>query len=242
MAKAQASLGVRVAVFGFDAAPAAPASRALQVLTVRQGLIGAEPDARESLESAALRAIEDAGLRLEGSRRNRAGRLRLVGFGDSAGGRGSRSLTAWYYVTVPHAEVSRPAAWASTGRGMRLAASDAPVLRAALEKLRTDSRFVGGAIALLGEVFTGDDLLRLYAALHGGLEGSERTFRRRVQELRDAGVLKPVRDAEVAGLRQRVPRFRSPVGTGGRPPELLRYAGSGGEDEHLAVLRSRRGG
>lgn len=242
MAKAQASLGVRVAVFGFDSAPGTPASRALQVLTVRQGLVGAEPDARESLESAALRAIEDAGVRLEGGRRHRTSRLHLVGLGDPVAGRGARNLTAWYYVTLPHTEVSRPAVWVVASRGVRLSASDAPVLRAALERLRTDSRYVGGAIALLGDVFTGDDLLRLYAALHGDLEGSERTFRRRVQELRDAGVLKPVRESEVTGLRQRVSRFRSPAGTGGRPPELLRYAGSGGETEHLAVLRSRRGG
>jgi hypothetical protein len=242
MAKAQASLGVRVVVFGFDATPETPANRALQVLTQRQGLIGAEPEARESLDSAAVRAIEEAGVRLEGARRNRAGRLHLVGLGDSTGGRGNRVLTAWYYATVPHAEVPRPAAWTAANRGVRLGAGDAAVLRAALEKLRTDSRYVGGAISLLGDVFTGDDLLRLYAALHGDLEGSERTFRRRVQELRDAGVLKPVRDSEVAALRQRVLRFRSPAGTGGRPPELLRYAGSGGDDEHLVVLRSRRGG
>jgi hypothetical protein len=242
MAKAQATLGVRVAVFGFDATPETPANRALQVLTVRQGLIAAEPEARETLDGAALRSIEEAGVRLDGARRSRAGRLRLVGLGDAAGGRGARTLTAWYYATVPHMEVPRPAGWSPTSRNVRLTPSDTAVLRAALEKLRTDSRYVGGAIALLGEVFTGDDLLRLYAAIHGDLEGSERTFRRRVQELRDAGVLKPVRDSEIAALRERVPRFRSPAGTGGRPPELLRYTGSGGEDEHLAVLRSRRGG
>jgi hypothetical protein len=95
-------------------------------------------------------------------------------------------------------------------------------------------------VGLLGEVFTGDDLLRLYNALHGEPEGSERTFRRRVQELRDSGVLKPVRDSEVAALRLRVARFHSPAGTGGRPPELLRYTGTGGEQEQLAVLRTRR--
>jgi hypothetical protein len=51
-----------------------------------------------------------------------------------------------------------------------------------------------------------------------------------------------VRDTEVAALRLRVPRFRSPAGTGGRPPELLRYSGAGGEDEQLAALRARRAG
>ena len=49
-------------------------------------------------------------------------------------------------------------------------------------------------------------------------------------------------DAFVAALRLRVPRFRSPAGTGGRPPELLRYSGAGGEDEQLAALRARRAG
>jgi hypothetical protein len=132
-------------------------------------------------------------------------------------------VTAWYYATVPYAEVARPALWSLPGRGLRLEAPDSAALKAALERLRSESRHVAGAVGLLGEVFTGDDLLRLYVALHGGPEGSE-----------------PVRDSEVAALRLRVSRFRSPAGTGGRPPELLRYAGSGGEAEQLAVLRTRR--
>src|ERR1035437_5587451 len=82
--------------------------------------------------------------------------------------------------------------------------------------------------------------LRLDVALHGGPEGSDRTFRRRIQELRDGGLLRPVADREVATLRARVPRFRSPAGTGGRPPELFRYAGTGGETEQLVALRARR--
>jgi hypothetical protein len=143
---------------------------------------------------------------------------------------------------VPFAKLAGPGAWTSTGRGLRLDAGDTAAFREALERLRTDTRQLAGAAALLGEVFTGDDLLRLHVALHGGPEGSERTFRRRIQELRDAGVLKPVRDSDVAALRLRVPRFRSPAGTGGRPPELLRYSGSGGEDEQLAALRARRAG
>ena len=120
--------------------------------------------------------------------------------------------------------------------------SGAAALRSALDRLRADTRQLAGAAALVGDVFTGDDLLRLHVALHGGPEGSERTFRRRIQELRDSGVLRPVRDTEVAALRLRVPRFRSPAGTGGRPPELLRYSGAGGEDEQLAALRARRAG
>lgn len=240
MAKAQASLGVVVAVFGFDPRPETPSTRALHVLTVRQALPKAELESRETFVGAATRAVEEAGVRLEVGRRARgAGRLRLVGLDDPPGGR-SRSVTAWYCATVPHAEVARPAAWSSVGRGLRLDRADADAFRTALERLRSESRHVAGAVSLLGEVFTGDDLLRLYRALHGGHEGSERTFRRRVQELRDSGVLKPVRESEVAALRLRVPRFRSPAGTGGRPPELLRYAGSGGEEEQLAVLRTRR--
>jgi len=239
MAKAQASLGVRVAVFGFDPSPETAANRALHVLTVRQGLPAAELDARETFEDAGARAVAEAGLRLEAGRKGRAGRFRLVGIDDPPGGR-TRSVTAWYYATVPFAEVERPAAWVVAGRSPRLATADAAALRAALDRLRGDSRHVGGAIGLLGEVFTGDDLFRLYSALHGEPEGSERTFRRRVQELRDTGILRPVRDSEVAALRLRVPRFRSPAGTGGRPPELLRYAGTGGEEEQLALLRARR--
>jgi ADP-ribose pyrophosphatase YjhB (NUDIX family) len=239
MAKAQASLGVTVAVFGFDPSPDTAANRALHVLAVRQGLPKAELDARETFEAAGARAVEEAGMRLETGRKGRGGRLHLVGLDDAPGGR-ARVVTAWYYATVPYAEAARPAVWSLPGRGLRLDAPDSAALKAALEHLRSESRHVAGAVGLLGEVFTGDDLLRLYVALHGGPEGSERTFRRRVQELRDGGVLKPVRDSEVAALRLRVSRFRSPAGTGGRPPELLRYAGSGGEEEQLAVLRTRR--
>ena len=239
MAKAQASLEVTVAVLGFDPSPETAPNRALHVLTLRQGLPKAELDARETFEAAGARAVEEAGMRLEAGRKGRGGRLHLVGLDDAPGGR-SRAVTAWYYATVPYAEVARPAVWSLPGRGLRLDAPDSAALKAALEHLRSESRHVAGAVGLLGEVFTGDDLLRLYVALHGGPEGSERTFRRRVQELRDGGVLKPVRDSEVAALRLRVSRFRSPAGTGGRPPELLRYAGSGGEAEQLAVLRTRR--
>jgi hypothetical protein len=128
------------------------------------------------------------------------------------------------------------------GRGLRLEARDNAALRLATERLRQDTRQVGGAAALLGDVFTGDDLLRVHVALHGGPEGSDRTFRRRIQELRDGGLLRPVADRDVAALRARVPRFRSPAGTGGRPPELFRYAGTGGENEQLVSLRARRGG
>jgi hypothetical protein len=184
--------------------------------------------------------VEEAGVRL-GSRRSRAAaRLHLVSVEDEPPR--SRGITVWYYATAPFDQVDGPGAWHSAGRGLRLEARDAAAFRLALERLRADSRQLAGAVSLLGEVFTGDDLLRLYSALHGGPEGSERTFRRRIQELRDNGVLRPVRDTEVAALRLREPRFRSPSGTGGRPPELLRYSGSGGEDEYIAALRARRAG
>jgi hypothetical protein len=239
MARAQASLGVRVAVFGFDPRPDTAPGRALHVLTARQSLPAADLDARETFERAAARAVSEAGITIEGGRRGRVGRLRLVGLGDEPGPR-SRTVAAWYRTSVSYAEVPRPAVWNVVGRSLRLDAQDTAAFRAALENLRSECRFVAGAVTLLGDVFTGDDLLRVHVALHGGPEGSERTFRRRVQELRDSGVLKPVREADVAALRLRVARFRSPAGTGGRPPELLRYAGSGGEHEQLAVLRARR--
>lgn len=236
MAKAQASLGVAVAVFSFDPDPDTAPGRALHVLTVRRGLPRADLDARETFEAAAARVIQESGVRLAGGRRG--ARLHLVGLDDAPGR--SRSVTAWYYTTTPFIEVAKPAAWSVAGRSTKLDAADGAAFRAALERLRGDARHVAGAVSLLGDVFTGDDLLRIHVALHGGPEGSDRTFRRRVQELRDGGVLKPVRDSEVAALRLRNPRFRSPAGTGGRPPELLRYSGSGGEEEQLAVLRARR--
>jgi hypothetical protein len=238
---ATAALSAGVAVFGFDPEPKTPASRALHVLTLRRGLPRADLEARDRFESAALRAVDEAGLDL-GSRRGARGveRLHLVDVEDEPGR--ARGVTIWYYATAPYGKFTGPGAWSSTGRGLRLDARDSAALKVALDRLRADTRQLAGAASLLGDVFTGDDLLRLHVALHGGPEGSERTFRRRIQELRDGGVLRPVRDSEVPALRLRVPRFRSPAGTGGRPPELLRYSGSGGEDEQLAALRARRAG
>ena len=239
MAKAaQAALTVQVAVFGFDPDPATPSNRALNILTVGGKLPATAVDQRETTADAAARAITETGVEV-GRRRGSA--LTLVGLGDQPG-RGARTLSAWYSATVQYGPLrgGSKGHWTAAGRGLRLDAEGTAVAKAALDRLRADARHVGGAAALLSEVFTGDDLLRLQAALHGGLDSSERTFRRRVQELRDSGVLRPVKDSEVAGLRQRIARFRSPAGTGGRPPELLRYNAKSGEDEQLAGLRARR--
>ena len=237
----QAALVVDTVVFAFDPDPGTASGRALNVLTVRGKLPSAEVEARERTVEAATRASSEAGVDLDGGRRGR-GRgqaLTLVGVGDEPG-RGARTLELWYMTTAPYGDPAGAGRWSPVGRGLRLDGHSQNALRVALERLRSETRTVAGAATLLGDVFTGDDLLRLNVALHGGPKGSERTFRRRVQELRDSGVLRPVPDREVAALRLRVPRFRSPAGTGGRPPELLRYSGSGGEEEQLAGLRARR--
>jgi len=243
MARAsQAALTVQAVVFGFDPDPGTPSNRALQVLTVRSGVPIADVERGETCAEAAQRAVVEAGLDLDGGRRGSRGHrasLHLVGLGDEPG-RGNRALVVQYYGTAPFGEVEGPGRWAPMGRSLKLDAGAGAALKQAVERQRADTKNVAGAAALLGDVFTGDDLLRLHVALHGGPKSSERTFRRRVQELRDSGVLRPVRDNEVAALRLRVPRFRSPAGTGGRPPELLRYSGSGGEEEQLAGLRTRR--
>ena len=234
MAKAaQAALLAQVVVFGFDPDPATAANRALNVLTVKGGLPTIEVEKNEKVEAAALRAVSEAGLDL-GRRRS----LTLVGLHDEPGN--NRTVTPWFATSAAFGELSGSGRWSPVGRGLRLDAGSSQALKVATERLRSDTRHVAGAAAVLGDVFTGDDLLRLHVALHGGPRSSERTFRRRVQELRDSGVLRPVKDSEVAALRLRVPRFRSPAGTGGRPPELLRYSGSGGEEEQLAGLRARR--
>jgi ADP-ribose pyrophosphatase YjhB (NUDIX family) len=237
-----ATLSAGVAVFGFDPEPGTPASRALHVLTVKRTLPTGDLGPKERFTEAALRAASEAGIDLGGGRRTtRSGqRLHLVGVDDDP--TRARSVTVWYYAAAPYGPLAGPGAWSATGRSLHLDAPGTSALRSALDRLRADTRQLAGAAALVGDVFTGDDLLRLHVALHGGPEGSERTFRRRIQELRDSGVLRPVRDSEVAALRLRVPRFRSPAGTGGRPPELLRYSGAGGEDEQLAALRARRAG
>ena len=223
---AMAALSAGVAVFGFDPEPGTPASRALHVLTLKRTLPTGDLGPKERFPEAAMRAAAEAGIDLGGRRGARGGqRLHLVGVDDDPAR--ARSVTVWYYAASPYGPVPGPGVWSATGRGLRLDATGAAALRAALDRLRADTRQLAGAAALVGDVFTGDDLLRLHVALHGGPEGSERTFRRRIQELRDSGVLKPVRDTEVAALRLRVPRFRSPAGTGGRPPELLRYSGAG---------------
>ena len=236
-----AALSAGVAVFGFNPEPGVASGRALHVITLRRGLPHAEVEARERLADAAFRAAEEAGVSLGSGRAARGRkRLHLVTLDDEPSR--SRAVTAWYYATAPYGKMPGPGAWTPAGRGLRLDAQSSAAFAASLERLRADTRQLAGAATLLGEVFTGDDLLRLHVALHGGPEGSERTFRRRIQELRDSGVLKPVRESEVSALRLRVARFRSPAGTGGRPPELLRYSGTGGEDEQLASLRARRAG
>lgn len=236
---AQAAMAAGIAVFGLDADPGVLPSRALQVLTVRRALPRGDLEARERFAAAAIRLAGGAGVDLPGRKGARSERLHLVDIDDDPG-RGARTVTAWYYATAPLGEIAGSGSWSAAGRGLRLEARDSAALRQATERLRHDARQVGGAAALVGDVFTGDDLLRVHVALHGGPEGSDRTFRRRIQELRDSGVLRPVADREVAALRARVARFRSPAGTGGRPPELFRYAGTGGENEQLVSLRARR--
>ena len=237
---AQAGIAVGVAVFGFDADPGVPPGRSLQVLTLRRALPRSELGGRERFTEAAARVAGEAGVALAGRRAGRSDRLHLVGIEDEPS-RGGRVVTAWYYATAALGDLAGAGEWIAVGgRAARLGAADATALRQAVELLRQDARLVGGAASLLGDVFTGDDLLRVHLALHGGPEGSDRTFRRRIQELRDGGLLKPVPDRDVAALRARVPRFRSQAGTGGRPPELFRYAGTGGENEQLVALRARR--
>jgi hypothetical protein len=233
--ESRALLRVAVAAFGFDPAPETSPGRALQVVTVEGRLPQGTVDPDERLAGAAGRLLRAAGVRAEGRRLTR---MHLVGVDD--GPARSRTLTAWFYTSAPVEPLSPPARWITAGRSPKLPAADMPAFRAALDQLRRDTRQVGDAAAMIGEVFTGEDLLRLHISMHGGPEGSDRTFRRRVQELRDGGVLRPVRSSEVAGLRLRQPRFRSPAVTGGRPPELFRYAGSGADDEQLAGLRARR--
>lgn len=237
---AQATVAAGIAVFGFDADPGVTPSRALQVLTLRRALPRGELEGRERFAAAAARVAGTAGIDLAGRRGARSDRLHLVDIDDDPA-RGPRTVTAWYYATAAVTDLSGPGVWSAAGRGLRLDPRDGAALRLATERLRQDARQVGSAAALLGDVFTGDDLLRVHVALHGGPEGSDRTFRRRIQELRDSGLLRPVAEREVAALRARVPRFRSPAGTGGRPPELFRYAGTGGENEQLVSLRARRG-
>lgn len=232
------ALQVAAVVFAFDPDPGTAPGRALRVLRTGQGLPAGELGPRERFAEAALRVAGAAGLPGTGRRSAAAAGFQLVALEDQPARR--RSIVAWYAALTPLRELAEPGEWTSFGRGSRALFPSAEVLRLVSRHLRREARTLAGAVALLGDVFTADDLLRLHIAVNGGPEGSERTFRRRVQELRDAGALRRVRPTEVGPLRGRVVRFRSPAGTGGRPPELLRYGGSGGDEEQFAVLRSRR--
>ncbi len=222
---AMAALSAGVAVFGFDPEPGTPASRALHVLTLKRTLPTGDLGPKERFPEAALRAAAEAGIDLGGRRGARGGqRLHLVGVDDDPAR--ARSVTVWYYAA---ARTGRCLVQASGRRRDEACASTPPgaaALRAALDRLRADTRQLAGAAALVGDVFTGDDLLRLHVALHGGPEGSERTFRRRIQELRDSGVLRPVRDTEVAALRLRVPALPIAGGHRGQAPRAAPLLGS----------------
>src|SRR5579884_1276548 len=158
-----AGLSAGVAVFGFDAGPGTPAGRALHVLTLRRGLPQVGLEGRERFTDAAQRALAEAGM--GGGRRGArpSQPLRLVTIAEDTGR--ARSVVAWYYTMAPFAPVEGGAVWTPVGRGLRLDARDGEALRAALDRLRVDTRQLAGAAALLGDVFTGDDLLRLHIAL-----------------------------------------------------------------------------
>ena len=213
-----AALSAGVAVFGFDPEPGTPASRALHGAHRQADAADSGSRSRRSGSPRRRFGRPQRPASISAGRRSPRGaqRLHLVSVDDDPAR--ARSVTVWYYAAAPFGAFGGPGTWSATGRGLRLDAQGAAALRGALDSLRADTRQLAGAAALIGDVFTGDDLLRLHVALHGGPEGSERTFRRRIQELRDSGVPRPVRDTEVAALRLRVPRFRSPAGTGGRPP------------------------
>jgi len=237
-AGASATLRVAVTLFAFDADPGTPLNRALHLLRSGGGVPAGELLPKERFGEGAQRLVAGAGVGLSGKRSQHGEQLTLIGLQDAPAR--NRSVTAWYLGSTALQEVSGPGEWIPAGRHTKAGADEADWIKLAQRRLRSEARFLAGAAALLGEVFTADDLLRLHVSLHGGPEGSERTFRRRIQELRDTGVLRSIRVSEVAAVRDRVLRFRSPAGTGGRPPELLRYSGSGGETEELAGLRTRR--
>lgn len=229
-------LRVGVVVWSFDPDPHVATADVLQVASMGGRLpCGVVPFAEHS-DDARVRILLSAGVELAGGRRHRGPSLSLLRMDDVMGP--DRVLTMWYHGTTAHDALTAPGQWvpahALTDR------SDVGVLSASREKLRLDVRLLGPAMSLLGEIFTVDELLRLSSSINGGGVGSERTLRRRVQELRDLGLVTVVRDNEVDSIRQRVPRFRSLPGVGGRPPELLRYSGRE-PTAPFAFLRVRKG-
>ena len=144
---AMAALSAGVAVFGFDPDPGPPASRALHVLTVKRTLPTGDLGAKERFPEAALRAATEGGIDLGGRRGARgAQRLHLVGVDDDPAR--TRSVTVWYYAAAPYGPDPGPGVWSPTGRGLHLDAQGAAALRAALDRLRSDTRQLAGAAAL----------------------------------------------------------------------------------------------
>ena len=210
--EAQASLGVRVAVFGFDPDPRRrrPAVPSTSSRSSRRCPRPSWTPGRPSRRPGA-RAVGEAGVASRWAAGPRRGPP-PPGRPRRPARRQTRAVTAWYPRDRPFRGGAAAGGMGAGRSGPAPGGPDTAAFRASLDRLRADSRHVAGAVALLGEVFTGDDLLRLYVALHGGPEGSERTFRRRVQELRDAAFSSPSANSEVAALRLRVPRFHSPAG------------------------------
>ena len=98
---AQAAIAAGIAVFGFDADPGLPPSRALQVLT-RAPRPAPRRASRRANASPPRRPgwQHSAGVDLAVKRGGRSDRLHLVDIDDDPG-RGARTVTAWYYATAP---------------------------------------------------------------------------------------------------------------------------------------------
>ena len=232
-ARAELKVGIVLVGFNPDVVPG-PAP------TLLLGLAGSElPQGvvapGERVADAMVRVASSAGVDISPGRRARRPQVYLLLASDAL--EPDRVLTLWHYCCVPADAMVPPGVWVEFSGSARITRE--PVVRAALARVMSEGRFLAGALQLLPDVFTSEDLFRLHVALHGVQAGSERTFRRRVQELRAGGIIVPVRENEVDTMRGHVPRFRSTPGTGGRPPELLRFLG-GGEQELFSVLRSRR--
>ncbi len=146
---AMAALSAGVAVFGFDPEPGTPASRALHVLTLKRTLPTGDLGPKERFPEAALRAATEAGIDLGGRRGTRGwpapppGRCRRrSGAGPERHRLVLRGRPVW--------SGPRPGRLVGDRPGLHLDAPGAAALRAALDRLRADTRQLAGAAALVG--------------------------------------------------------------------------------------------
>jgi len=245
MAKAQASLGVTVAVFGFDPSPRrrpTGSPRPHSPAGASQGRAGRPGELRNGRGAGCGGGRDAAGSRPQGSGRpSPPGRYRRRPGWPRPSGDG---------LVLRHRPLRRgcPACRLEPARpGTEARCPDSAALKAALGHLRSESRHVAGAVGLLARsspATTCSGSISLSTAARKGANAPSAAASRSCA----TAVCSAGPRLEVAALRLRVARFRSPGGhrrTAAGAPPLRRERRRGGaarraEDAPLSLSATRR--